>query len=164
MPVGRPGLRRPKARQPHAHIAGAGALDQVREQQDQLGVERRIVGAERLGADLGELTEASGLRRLVAEERSEVPQLHRLRQLVHAVLGVGAADARRALRPQRERTARLVGEGEHLLLHDVGRLPHPAREQLRVLEHGRLERLVAGTAEQLTGQLGELQPAAALTG
>ena len=48
---------------------------------------RGIVGAEGLGAQLRELA-AAGLQGLVAEERTPVPELHRLSLLVHPVLGV----------------------------------------------------------------------------
>ena len=43
-------------------VARPGALEELAQQQDQLGVERRVVGADRLGADLGELAVAAGLR------------------------------------------------------------------------------------------------------
>ena len=73
---------------------------------DDLRVDHGRGRAERLGAELVVLAVAARLRLLVAEHRAVVPELHRLRPLVHAVLHVGAADGRRALRPQRERTAR----------------------------------------------------------
>ncbi len=157
--VVRAGLGRAQRRDPQAQaLACPGLLHQLRQQQDQLGVERGIVGAEGLGSELGELAVATGLRRLVTKERAPVEDLHRLRQLVHAVLDVGAADPGGVLGAQRQRAAGLVLEGEHLLLDDVGRLPHPAREQVGVLEHRRLDRLVAGAAEQLASEL--LQPSA----
>ena len=68
-------------------------------------------------------------------------------QLVHAVLEVGAAHRRGALGAQRERLAAAVVEGVHLLLHDVGGLPHAAREQLGGLERRRLDPRVAGALE-----------------
>ena len=69
---GRPPASRAMPRLDRRSRAGtaAGALEQLGQQEDQLGVERGVVGAERLGADLGELAEAAGLRRLVAEERA----------------------------------------------------------------------------------------------
>ncbi len=63
------------------------------------------------------------------------------------MLDVGAAHRSGALRPERQRAAAAVIEGVHLLLHDVGGLPHPAREQLRRLERGRLDPAVSGRAE-----------------
>ena len=109
-------------------------LQQRREQRDELGVDGGIVGADRLRPDLPELPVAPGLRALVAEEARQVPELHRLGQLVHAVLDVGAADRRGALRPQRERAPAAVLERVHLLLDDVGGLADAAREQLGPLE------------------------------
>ena len=102
-----------------------------------------------LQPDLVELAVAPGLRALVAEEGPDVGELHRLRQLVHPVLEVGAADRRRALRPQGQAAPALVLEGEHLLADDVGRLADAALEQLGVLEGRRRDRLVAGAGEDL---------------
>ena len=141
-----------------------GLLQELGQQQDQLGVQRGVVRAQRLGADLVELAVAPGLGRLVAEERAPVAQLHRLGQLVHAVLHVGAARARGALRPQRQRAPALVLEREHLLLHDVRGLAHAAREHLGVLEHGRVERRVAGQAQQLVAALAQRGAALAVLG
>ena len=113
------------------------------EQQNQLGVYERRVGADRLRVDLGELAVASRLRALVAEEGPRGPELHRLRQLVHAVLEVGAANRGCGLRAQGEPAPALVLEAEHLLLDDVGRLADPAGEELGLLEGGRLDPAVA---------------------
>ena len=84
--------------------------EQRGEQRDRLGVDGRVVGAERLGADLPELPVAAGLGALVAEEARQVPELHRLAALVHAVLDVGAADRRGALGAQRQRAPAAVLE------------------------------------------------------
>src|SRR3712207_8698810 len=51
-------------------------------------------------------------------------------------LEIRAADRRRRLRPERQRTAAAVLERVHLLLHDVGARASRAREQVRVLEAG----------------------------
>ena len=66
--------------------------------------------------------------------------------------------------PQRQRAAGLVLEREHLLLDDVRGLPHAAREQLGVLEHRRLHRLVARAAEHVVGDLHEPRAAGARPG
>ena len=126
-------------------------VEQVGQQDDDLGVHRRVVGADRLRPDLPELAVAARLGRLVAEEARQVPQLHRLGQLVHAVLDVGAAHRRRALGAQGHGAPALVLEGEHLLAHDVRGLPHAAREQLGGLERGRLDAPVAGGLQHLPG-------------
>ena len=104
--VGGARLRRAEAAEPQREAGHPEAAQQLVEQDDQLGVDQRRVGADRLGADLVELAEAARLRALVAEVRAQVPELHRLRQLVHAVLEVGAADRRRALGAQRQRCGR----------------------------------------------------------
>ena len=145
-------LGRPQRSDAEPQLARARLLQQVAQQHDDLGVERRVVGADRLGADLRELAVPAGLRRLVPEVRADVAQLHRLRPLVHAVLEVGAHDRRGPLRAQRQRAAAHVLEGEHLLLDDVGGLPHAAREQLGALEDRRLDHAVAGVVEQVVGE------------
>src|SRR5690606_24600482 len=68
---------------------------------DDLGVQRRVVDADGLDADLLQLAVAPGLGTLVAEERTGVGQLDRQRAAVEAVLDDGAHDARGALRAQR---------------------------------------------------------------
>jgi hypothetical protein len=71
---------------------------------------------------------------------------------VHAVLEVGAHDRRGPLRAQGQRPPAHVLEGEHLLLNDVGGLPHPAGEQLGVLEDRGLDHAVAGVVEQVVSE------------
>src|SRR5439155_22964679 len=99
----------------------------------------RVVGADRFDADLPELAVPPGLGALVAEEARQVPELHRLRELVHAVLEVGAAHWRGAFGSQGERPPAPVLECVHLLLDDVRRLADGAREELGGLERGRLD-------------------------
>ena len=117
-------------------------------ERDELGVERRVVGAERLGADLRELPLAAGLRLLVAEHRPGVPELHRQRAALEPGLEGRADGADGALRAQRDRAVAAVGEGEHLLADDVGRLADAAGEQRGVLEDRQLEVAVAGQAQR----------------
>ena len=162
--VGAPRVERAEAAEPQLHPRHPQLGEQVGEQHDRLGVGERRVGADRLGADLVELAVAAGLRALVAEERPEVGELHRLRQLVHAVLEVGAADRRRALRPQGDAAPALVLEGEHLLADDVGGAADAALEQLGVLEGRRRDRLVAGAREDRRGGALDPRPGARLLG
>ena len=140
-----------EAGEPQPQLAHAELGEQRCEQRDQLGVDGRVLGADRLGADLPELPVAPGLRALVAEEAGQVPELHGLAALVHAVLDVGPAHGGGALGPERQRAPGLVLEREHLLAHDVGGLADAAREQLGGLEHGRLDPLVAGALEDRAG-------------
>ena len=113
-------------------------------EQDQLGVDQRRVRSDHLGVDLRELPIAAGLWALVAEEGALGPELHRLRELLHAVLEIGAADRGGRLGPQRQGAATLVLEGEHLLLDDVGGLADAAGEEIGVLEDRGLDQAIAG--------------------
>ena len=110
---------------------------------EQLGVDRGVVGADRLDRRLPVLAVATLARLAVAVHRRDRVHLHGLRIALHAVLDVGAADRRRALRAERQRPVGAVGEAVHLLLHDVGALPGRARKQRRVLEHRREDLAVA---------------------
>ena len=101
---------------------------------DHLGVQRRVVDADRLDPDLLQLPVAAGLRTLVAEERPGVAELHGQRPAVEAVLDHRTHHTRGALRAQRHRAVAAVGEGVHLLGHHVGGLPHAAGEQRGVFE------------------------------
>ena len=98
---------------------------------------------DRLHPELRVLPVATRLRPLVAEDRQHVEQLHRLRRVRHPMLDVGPADRRRPLGPQRQPLAAPVLEDVHLLLDDVGAVAHPAHEQIRLLERGRLEGAVS---------------------
>jgi len=134
--VGGPAGRVAHAVDRQAQAADAELREELGEHGDDLGVDLRRRRADRLGAQLVVLAVAAGLRPLVAEHRAVVPELHRLRPLVQAVLDVQAADRRRALGTQGQRTAALVRERVHLLTHDVGRLAHAALEQARLFELG----------------------------
>ena len=136
-------------RQPSA--LDAHRLQQLGQQHDQLRVDLGRRRPDRLGADLPELPVAAALRGLGAKEARQVPELHGLRQLVHPVLDVGAAHRSGALGAQRQRPPSAIVERVHLLLDDVGGLPHPPREQLGRLERGRLDPLVAGGSQDPPG-------------
>ena len=112
-------------------------------QGDHLGVEQRIVDTNGFHAHLLQLTVASGLRALIAEERSVVVELHGQVTAVHVVLDEGAHDAGGALGTQRYRTATAVLEGVHLLAHYVSRFTDAAGKQGGVFEHRQLNVLVA---------------------
>ncbi len=116
---------------------------------DQLGVERRVLGADRLGAHLREVAVAARLGPLVAVVRAGVPELDRqVAELVQIALERRAQDGRGALRAQRQLLAALGGEGVHLLADDVGGLADTAGEQLHVLEAGGLDVAVAGVPQR----------------
>ena len=134
-----------------ADIADTHLLEQPLEEDDPLGVDRGVLRADRLRADLPELPVAPRLGPLVAEEARQVPELHRLTALVHAMFDVGAADRCGALWPQSQRAPAAVLEGEHLLADDVRGRAHASGEQLRGLERRSLDPLVAGAAEDRAG-------------
>ena len=159
-PRGRAGRRGAPRRNPRASpacpgsrcaraLAGACAFNELHRSRISSG-RRRVVGAERLDVQRQPTAGSGRPGRLVPEERAPRPELDRLGQLVHSVPDVSAAEGGGRLGPQRERAAGLVLEGEHLLLDDVRRLPHPAREQLGVLERSASQGLVARAAEDLS--------------
>src|SRR4029453_10079176 len=88
---------------------------------DDLRVDRRVVGADRLDRELPVLAVAAALRRRIAVHRRDRVELERLRLAMEAVLQVRARDGPRALRAKRERAAAAVLERVHLLLDDVRR-------------------------------------------
>ena len=99
--------------------------------------------AERLHVELMELPVAARLRPLVAEHRAHRVQLDGLGLHVEAVLDVRAQLGGRRLRTKGERIAPAILEGVHLLLHDVGDLADPAREELRALEDRQTDLAIA---------------------
>ena len=110
---------------------------------DDLGVDRRIVGSDRLDRQLPVLAVAAAAGGAVPVHRPDRVELLRLRLAVQPVLDVGAGDRRRALGAERQRPVGAVGERVHLLLDDVRSLPGRAQEELGVLEDRRLDRAVA---------------------
>jgi hypothetical protein len=128
-------------------------VQEVGQQDDELGIGLRAGRADGLSPDLPELAVAAALGRLGAEEARQVPELDRLGLLVHPMLQVRAADRSGPLGAKRQRPPAAVIEAVHLLLHDVGRLPHPPREQLRRLKGGGLDPAVAGGAEDPVREL-----------
>ena len=115
-------------------------------QRDHLGVQRRVVDAERLHVHLGEVPVPAGLRALVAEHGADGPELHRQGAVVQPVLDERPHEPGGELRAQGHRAAAAVVEGVHLLRHDVGGLTHAAGEDGGVLEDRRLHVAVAPPA------------------
>ena len=113
---------------------------------DHLGVQGGVVDSDRLHTDLLQLAIATGLRTLVAEERTRVTQFHRQRTTVQAVLDHRAHHPGGALGPQRHRAVTAIGERVHLLGHHVGRFTDTAGEQRGVFEYGQLDIAVTGPA------------------
>ena len=136
-------MRQPIELSSRWYAGHAEAVEQRVVELEQLRVDRRVVGADRLDRCLPVLAVAALARLAVAVHRRDREHLHGLRIALHPVLDVRAADRRGALRAQRQRPVGAVGEVVHLLLHDVRALPGRAREERRVLEDGREHLAVA---------------------
>ena len=141
--VGRPALSVTDRVELELEAGHAQPPEQVGVQRDQLGVDRRIVGADCLHRELPVLAEAAALRRRVTPHWPHRVELQGLRLAVHPVLHVRTNDRRRGLRPQRQRAAAAVLERVHLLLDDFGAGARRAGEDLGVLERGRIDPPVA---------------------
>ncbi len=144
----------------HLDVRQARVPEEPRRELDDLRIDRRTRVADRLDVELPELAVAPGLRPVVAEHRTGLGQLHRLRPGLHPVLDVGADDAGGRLRPERPRLAVLGPrrEPEQLLLDDVGDLADPALEDVGLLEQRRLDALVAVARREVGGQPFEARP------
>ncbi len=132
--------RRDQVRQPER-------LQEAEEGDEDLRVARRRRRAHELEADLAELAVAAGLRLLVAELRTRVPEADRTGHVLEALLHQRAHDAGRVLRPQGQRPALAVRERVHLLVHDVGGVADRAGEEVRALEDRGADLGVAERAE-----------------
>jgi hypothetical protein len=108
-----------------------------------------------------ELAVAATLRALVAEHRAD--RVDALRAVVQqVVLDRGAHDAGGHLGPHGQRFAvERVGERVHLFFDDVGHFADAAREQARMLKHGRTHVAIAVAAQPAAHDFLELLPAGA---
>ena len=141
--VGRPAAPVADRVEPQLPLRDAEAPKQLVVELDHLGVDGRVLGADRLDRELPVLAEPPALGSRVPVHRRDREELLRLRLAVEPVLEVRADDRRRPLGPQRQRPAAPVGERIHLLLDDVRAGPGRSLEELRVLEPGRLDPAVA---------------------
>ena len=92
-----------------------------------------------------------GLRPVVPEHGADVVEPRDAPRPVQTVLQVRAHHGRRVLGPKREAPPLSVGEGVHLLRHDVGRLSHRAHEELGRLEDRR-SYLAVAAAPEISGE------------
>ena len=109
-------------------------LEHIHQTGEQLRIGEGILAPDEFRTDLVELPKPALLRSLVTEHRADVVEPGNLVALVEVVLDEGACERRRPLRPQRQQRAVAVGEGVHLFLDDVGRLPDGARKEFRALD------------------------------
>src|SRR5882672_6947969 len=95
------------------------------------------------------LAVASRLRPFAPEHRTHAPDAQAsLAQ--HSVRNDSADDACGRFGAQRDVVLPLIDEAEHLFLDDIGKVADRALEQLRLLDHGNAEFLVAVTHEDLS--------------
>jgi hypothetical protein len=118
------------------HPAQARPREEPVKERHRLGVGVRSVGAEQLRAHLVELPHPPLLRALVPEHGADVVEADRSLARAGPVVEEGADHRRGPLGAHREALPGPVGEGVHLLLDDVGRLPHGPREELGALQQG----------------------------
>ncbi len=101
--VGGAAGRVPDRVEQHLGARQAGVAVEADPELDDLGIDGRPGIADRLDVELPELAVAPRLRSVVAEHRTDLTELHRLRPGLHPVLDVGADDAGRRFGPERER-------------------------------------------------------------
>jgi hypothetical protein len=123
---------------------------QIPGQQHDLEIGDRVLVPQNLDVKLGVLTVPASLWLLVAKDRTERVELDRLGTDVHPVFDVGTYHTSGELGPQRDLAASLVGEGVHLLVHDIGALTDPTGKELGHLEHGHVYALKAVQFCQVT--------------
>jgi len=123
-----------------------------------LGIDGGGSIADSLGAELMVLPVAARLGAVVPENGREIPQTHGLREVMHSLLEIGAADGGGAFWSQREIEAAAVLEDVHLLLDDVGHLAHATSEKRCLLEDRRFDCLVAEGLTDASGCLPDEDP------
>ena len=141
--VRRPAVAIPDVVDQQLDVAQAQAAHQLPRNFDDLGVNGGIGVSQGLHAELVVLPEAAGLGPFVAEHGAEVVHAHRLREVVHTMLEVGAADRGGAFGTEGDAVAAPVLEGVHLFLDDVRAFPDGPDEQVGVLKSGSVDTTVA---------------------
>ena len=101
-----------------------------------LGIEGGVIITNSLTAELIVLPVSPRLRSFVSKNRSDIVQLYRLWQVVHAVLQVGPAHRGSALRSQGYFIPSFVSEGIHLLLDNVSFLSNATGKKLGIFKGG----------------------------
>ncbi len=162
--IGRPTLRVANGVQLEPVLGDAEAAEQRVVKLDHLRIERGVLGADRLDVQLPVLAEAPFLRTPVAVDRFVRVELLRLRLAMEAVLEVGAHDRGGRLRTKRERPVAAVLECVHLLRDDVRPLSGRTREELGLLEDGRVDPAIAVQVAQALELPQHVPPARLLGG
>ena len=125
------------------HAGQAERVVEAGQQIDDLCVDQRVAVADRLDAELRVLAKAAGLGAVVAEDRRDVEETHRLGERPHAVFQICPADVGRPLRPERQPVAAPVFEDVHLLFDHVRAGARASEKEVRILKHRRLDAPVA---------------------
>ena len=126
-------------------------VQQTPRQTDDLCINRSVLRAEDLYAELVMFPQAAGLRIFVPEHRrGKVEHLGRLRSADQAALDKAAHHAGRSLRPQCDGPPALVQEGVHFLLHDIRRVTNTAIEQLCMFKNRRADLPIAVQRRQVS--------------
>ena len=105
-------------------------------------IEGRVIVTDGLAAKLAVLPESSCLWPFISENGGQIVELDRLRPAVKSVLQIGTAYRCGAFRAQRDLIAAFIGEGVHLLFHDVRSRSYAAREKGGVLKRRRINPLI----------------------
>ena len=142
------------------HVGGEPEFAQdVPAARNHLGIGEGFRGSDQFDPDLVELPVAALLRSLVAEHRAGVENL--LRQRLRQPVGdQSAADRGRRFGPQGDAVAATIGEGVHLLGHDIRGLAEGAGEDRRLLEDRRRPFLETVEVRDMPGPVDDVAMAA----
>jgi len=100
-----------------------------------LHIQRRITLPDNFHAKLPEHSVTTFLRSIVTKVRLDVEKFHRLRQLLHAMLNVGAHCSGRSFRFQSEAASALVQERVHFFGNNIRVFSNTAIKHFRVLQN-----------------------------
>jgi len=141
--------RQPLKAQPAKEMPGDGHYFHVR---------CRIAGADTLDVELRVLTVPAGLDPLIAKNRPGAIHPDGLWPSAHPMLNVGAHNARRKLRTQRDIAAALILEGVHLLIHDICALADATDIQPGLLENRNVQALIVVELHHFTDGIIDVEP------
>ena len=122
----------------HLEIRHVQAIQQREHQRNHFGVNRRMINAQRLRADLVKLPKTSGLRAFMPKHRQQVIELFRRRVRGRKImLVIRPHDGRRAFGTQGHVPFAFVFNNIHFFLHDVGFFADAARKEFDFFQRGR---------------------------
>ena len=127
----------------NGEIAQTQRLEEVPRHFDYLSVKGRVAIAHGFKAKLLMLSVSPFLGSLVSEDGGKVIEPYRLRQVMHAMLQVGATYRGGALGPQRHRLSAAILKGVGLLLYNVRARTDGANKKAGILKNGGIDALIA---------------------